>query len=259
MVVSVVDKKQMRQSFGQASQSYDGMATLQRQVGRELINKVSLANDALVLDVGCGTGFFTQQLHEVACLENILALDIALPMLLKTRQRIECGKICADAEQLPFIDNSISGVVSNLALQWCTNLELMFADVKRVLGANGQFVFSTFGASALHELKAAWAVVDDYPHVNEFCSLAEIGAKLQAAGFADVQLEKQTYYRKYASVIELMRELKGIGAHNVSYQRNKALTGKGKIQAMCAAYPVDEDGRITASFEIIYVQVKNEG
>jgi len=262
MVVSVVDKKQMRQSFGQASQSYDGMATLQRQVGRELINKVSLSDNALVLDVGCGTGFFTQQLREVAGLGNILALDIALPMLLQAQQRVGCAKvplICADAEQLPFIDNCVTGIVSNLALQWCANLDVMFADVKRVLQPKGRFVFSTFGVSALHELKAAWAEVDDYPHVNEFCSLAEVSAKLQAAGFVDVRLEKRIYQSKYASVIELMRELKGIGAHNVSYQRNKALTSKGQIQAMCAAYPVDADGQITASFEIIYVQVRNEG
>ncbi|MCF7969844.1 MAG: malonyl-ACP O-methyltransferase BioC [Methylococcaceae bacterium] len=260
-MISVLDKKQIQQSFGYASQSYDGMATLQRRVGRQLINKVSLANDALVLDVGCGTGFFTQQLREVAGLENILALDIALPMLLKAQQRVAANVplICADAEQLPFIDHCVAGVVSNLALQWCANLDVMFVDVKRVLQSKGQFVFSTFGASALHELKTAWAVVDDYPHVNEFFSLAEIGAKLQAAGFVDVQLERRIYRNKYASVIELMRELKGIGAHNVSHQRNKALTSKGQIQAMCAAYPVDTDGQITASFEIIYVQVRNKG
>jgi len=262
MAVSVLDKKQMRQSFGRASQSYDGMAILQRQVGRELVNKVSLANDALVLDVGCGTGFFTRQLREVAGLENILALDIALPMLLKTRQRAECANvplICADAEQLPLIDRCVAGVVSNLALQWCANLEAMFADIKQVLQSEGQFVFSTFGTSALHELKTAWAVVDDYPHVNEFCVMEEIGEKLQAAGFIDVCLERRIYQSKYANVIELMRELKGIGAHNVSYQRNKALTSKGQIQAMCAAYPVDADGQITASFEIIYVQARNKG
>ena len=54
-----------------------------------------------------------------------------------------------------------------------------------------------------------------------------------------------------------MYELKGIGAHNVSQARNKQLTTKGQLQALLAAYPKDKDGKITASYEIIYVQASS--
>ncbi|NOQ13476.1 MAG: malonyl-ACP O-methyltransferase BioC [Methyloprofundus sp.] len=254
-----LDKRQIRQSFANAAQSYDAMAALQRQVGRELISKVALPREALVVDVGCGTGFFTQQLRDRALLKNIVALDIAMPMLLKTRQRLGDGAVpllCADAEQLPIASHCIDGLVSNLALQWCLGIDAMFADVHRVLRANGAFVFSTFGESALCELKAAWAEVDDYPHVNEFCSLSAIRQQLQVAGFVDAQLESWVYKVKYNSVIELMRELKGIGAHNVSQARNRHLTTKGQLQALLSAYPLDKDGKISASYEIIYVQAR---
>ncbi|GAW85967.1 malonyl-CoA O-methyltransferase [Bathymodiolus platifrons methanotrophic gill symbiont] len=257
-----LDKRQIRQSFANAAQSYDAMATLQRKVGHELIAKLAMPHEAMVVDVGCGTGFFTQQLRDRALLENILALDVAMPMLLKARQRLDdisIPLVCADAEQLPFASHSIDGLVSNLALQWCQGLGEMFADVFRVLRANGSFVFSTFGESALCELKAAWAAVDDYPHVNDFCNLSLIKQHLQAAGFVDVQLESRVYQIKYNDVIELMRELKGIGAHNVSQARNKTLTTKGQLQVLVAAYPKDDDGKITASYEIIYVQAKVGG
>ncbi len=255
-----LDKKHIRQSFANAAQSYDAMATLQRQVGRELITRVDMQYESLVVDVGCGTGFFTQQLRDKALLNNIVALDIAIPMLLETRQRLSHSGLpllCADAEQLPFANHCIDGLVSNLALQWCLGINDMFADVRRVLRAKGQFVFSTFGEDALCELKAAWAEVDDYPHVNDFCSLLIIKQQLLAAGFVDVCLERHIYQIKYNSVIELMRELKGIGAHNVSQARNKQLTTKGHLQALLAAYPIDTDGKITASYEIIYVQAKS--
>ncbi|NOQ65101.1 MAG: methyltransferase domain-containing protein, partial [Methyloprofundus sp.] len=212
MAALILDKQQIRQSFANASQSYDAMASLQRKVGRELLTKVSLTPDALVLDIGCGTGFFTEQLKERALLKNIIALDIALPMLLKTQQRLADNRValvCADAEQLPFATQSMDGLVSNLALQWCLGIEELFADVQRILRKEGQFVFSTFGSSALCELKAAWAEVDDSPHVNEFCHLETLQQKLIAAGFSNIQLESKTYQRKYANVIELMRELKG--------------------------------------------------
>ncbi len=52
MANAVLDKRQVRQSFANAAQSYDAMAVLQRQVGRELISRVSLPYDALVVDVG---------------------------------------------------------------------------------------------------------------------------------------------------------------------------------------------------------------
>ena len=259
MASFVLDKAQIRRSFANASQSYDAMASLQRRVGRELISKVALRREALVLDVGCGTGYFTQQLRDRTLLNNVIALDIALPMLLKTRQRFSGGAVpllCADAEQLPIANNCIDGLVSNLALQWCLGLDQLLVDVQRVLRANGQFVFSTFGERALGELKAAWAEVDDYPHVNEFCSLSELERLLKKAGFVNVQVESKLYQVKYNSVIELMRELKGIGAHNVNQSRNKKLTTKGQLQALLSAYPIDKDGRITASYEIIYVQAR---
>lgn len=260
MVGIALDKRQIRQSFANAAQSYDAMSSLQRQVGRELIGRVDLPHEALVVDVGCGTGFFTQQLWDRALLKNIVALDIALPMLLKARQRL-CGRkaplICADAEQLPFLNHCLDGLVSNLALQWCLGLDAMFVDVRRVLRTNGQFVFSTFGESALYELKTAWAAVDDYPHVNEFCSLSDIRQQLRTAGFVGVQLESKIYQIKYAGVIDLMRELKGIGAHNVSQARNKQLTTKGQLQKLIDAYPKDQQGQITASYEIIYVQARS--
>jgi len=259
MISIALDKRQIRKSFENAAQNYDAMATLQRQVGCELSEQLIIPHDARVLDVGCGTGFFTQQLIDNMRLRNVFALDIAMPMLLKTQQRLadrHISLLCADAEQLPFAAHSLDGVVSNLALQWCLGLDDMIADVSRVLRPNGRFVFSTFGVSALCELKAAWAEVDDFPHVNDFCSSAEIRQYMQSAGFVDIRIESKVYQLKYNGVIELMRELKGIGAHNVSQARNKRLTTKGQLQSLLAAYPIDKDGKITASYEIIYVQAK---
>jgi malonyl-CoA O-methyltransferase len=260
MTTVALDKKQIRQSFANAAQSYDAMATLQRQVGRELIARLSLPHESLVLDVGCGTGFFTQQLRDRALLKNIVALDIAMPMLEKTRQRLNDNFVpllCADVEQLPLANSSVDALASNLALQWCSDLGALFAGVQRVLRADGLFAFSTFGESALCELKSAWAEVDDYPHVNDFSSLLEIKQRMIAAGFVDVQLERRIYQVKYTSVIELMRELKGIGAHNVSQGRNKQLTSKGHLQSLLAAYPASADGKIIASYEVIYVLAKS--
>jgi malonyl-CoA O-methyltransferase len=57
----------------------------------------------------------------------------------------------------------------------------------------------------------------------------------------------------YATVGELMQDLKFLGAHNVTRDRARGLTGKGRMQAMRAAYErFRRDGRLPASYEVVY-------
>jgi len=258
--MSVLDKTQISRSFGNASQSYDDMAALQRKVGNELVRYLDNENhQERILDIGCGTGFFTEKIINALPDAELLALDIALPMLLKTQQRLTCEAInlvCADAEQLPFIDNSFQQVVSNLALQWCYDLSPLFKGLHDVLKPSGVLIFSTFGEQALCELKSAWSKVDNFPHVNDFCNADELQQALYAAGFIEVNIVKKTYQHEYASVIALMKELKGIGAHNTHQQRNRHLTSKGQLKTLLSAYPQTRQGTIKASFEILYVQAR---
>jgi malonyl-CoA O-methyltransferase len=53
---------------------------------------------------------------------------------------------------------SVDLAVSNLMLQWC-DLDLAFAEIRRVLKPDGFVSFTTFGPDTLRELRAAWAAV----------------------------------------------------------------------------------------------------
>ncbi|MDC9729294.1 MAG: malonyl-ACP O-methyltransferase BioC [Methyloprofundus sp.] len=255
-MTALLDKQRVRASFAKASASYDEMATLQRKVGRQLFACIPSQENSKILDLGCGTGFFTQLVAAANQDADVYALDLALSMLGKTKSRENCcdvSLVCADAEQLPFVDNSMQLLSSNLALQWCQNLGLLFTGVHRVLENQGSFVFSTFGPNALNELKSAWAKVDAYPHVNDFCSEKVLRYALEEAGFCDIQIKSETYESKYKTVLDLMRELKGIGARNANLARKKTLTSKGDLLRLQDAYSEDAVSGIKASFEILYV------
>lgn len=256
-----LDKTKIRGSFAQAATTYDAAADLQKRVGQSLLTQILARNlSGVVLDVGCGTGFLINGLAELADCEQIIGLDIALPMLQKTRQKItadKLGLLCADAEFLPLSAQTVDCIVSNLALQWCENLEGVFADFKRVLKPDGQLSFSTFGGQTLQELKNAWATVDTYSHVNHFYNVDEISNFLQQAGFQQIRIESHCYLPHYPSVFALMRELKAIGAHNITRGRRKTITGKATLYAMISEYEgLRSEGLIPATFEIITVTAR---
>lgn len=255
----LLDKRKVRQSFAAAAAGYDKLASLQRQVGWDLLRRFPLSGqEQVILDLGCGTGFLTRQLAADSSGQQLLALDIALPMLAASRRNypaMSAQYVCGDAEKLPFADNSIDRIYSNLALQWTQDLSATLAAFQRVLKNRGSLVFATFGPQTLVELKAAWAAVDDYAHVNEFHAGAEIALFLQQAGFGGINVTSALYRSEYPDVENLMRELKGIGAHNVNRRRNPRPTTKTQLQQMINHYARQGAG-IVASYEIIFVQAE---
>ena len=191
---------------------------------------------------------------------EVIALDMALPMLRVAKARAGWWKpfrrVCGDARALPIADQSVDLIFSSLCLQWCEDLNPVFAEFRRVLRPGGWLFFSTFGPDTLTELRQSFAAVDDAPHVNIFIDMHDVGDRLLAAGFRDPMLDVEHFTLAYSDPRVLMRELKGIGAGNADQARARGLTGKRKILAMLAAYERfrDRDGRVPATYEVVYAQ-----
>jgi malonyl-CoA O-methyltransferase len=259
MILDKTKINKIKQSFAAASVTYDNVAGLQRTVGKELLRSIDATKlTGTLLDLGCGTGFLTGELLAHSNHESTIALDIALSML-QTMQSKLAGKrnilyVCADAEHLPLAGQSIDSVVSNLALQWCSNLDAVLTGIRRTLKPEGKLVFSTFGPQTLRELKSAWAAVDHYSHVNDFYSETQLKQFLQQAGFKNSQIKSKLYISRYDSVLTLMQELKHLGAQHVIAGRNKRITTKKAMQQMMAAYEKHRvEDLIPAAFEVIIV------
>lgn len=260
----MLTKIKVKQSFAKAATAYDSVALLQRNVGGELLQLVKRNGQVdTVVDLGCGTGFLVHKLsaQKNFTAQQIIALDIALPMLKTARNKLQnnhsVSYLCADAEDLPIQSHSVDLVASNLSLQWCVNLEKAFHEVKRILKPKSQFIFSTFGTHTLCELKSAWKEVDEYNHVNSFYSTKQLADFLHEVGFSQVELNTKPYISIYESVWDLMSELKQLGAHTVMEGCNKHLTTKAQMQRMICAYQKqDENGLVPATFEVITASAK---
>lgn len=253
------DKTGMRRNFDAAADNYDQVAVLQQTVGERLLERLDAIklDPGRILDLGSGTGRLSRQLAGRYKAARILQVDLALNMLLKSRQlsrRLNRQHLlCADAENLPLAENSMGFAFSNLTFQWISGLDEAFAEIYRALHPGGLLLFSTFGPDSLLELRDSWARVDGYVHVNAFTDMHDVGDALVRAGFADPVMETERFTLVYDSGRTLMRELKMLGAGNVNAGRRRSLTGKNTVRAMLAEYTDRHgDGGAPATFEVIY-------
>jgi malonyl-CoA O-methyltransferase len=257
---SHIDKRQLRRAFEKAAQAYDSAAVLQHEVGRRMLERLSLIKKKpqVILDLGAGTGHATKALLKRHRHSTVIAVDIAPAMLKKASQR--CGVfrrpalICADIEALPIHDASADLIYSNLTLQWCNDINKTFQEFRRVTKAGGLLMFTTFGPDTLKELRASWASVDNNFHVHAFLDMHDLGDTLVRAGYADPVLDMEMLTMTYRDVTLLMQDLKLIGAQNKSWGRPRGLTSKTNFKRFLKAYEAyrTPDGLYPASYEVVY-------
>ncbi|NOX43304.1 MAG: malonyl-ACP O-methyltransferase BioC [Gammaproteobacteria bacterium] len=252
-----LDKSLVRSSFNNAAKSYEEVAILQREIGQRLLQRLELINiqPQRVIDIGAGIGTQSKLLAQYYKNAKIIALDLSINMLQhgKDRTNTKHHYVCGDAECLPFANESLDLIFSNLTLQWCNNLDHTFFELQRILKPGGLLIFSTLGPDTLHELRSSWKTVDDYNHVNAFMDMHDIGDAMIRFQLADPVMDVENIKMTYQDVYRLMKDLKSLGAHNVTAGRPSGLTTKSRIQKMQTAYEqYRQAGVLPATYEIVY-------
>ncbi len=254
-------KQAVAQSFSRAASTYDSVADLQRKVGENLLNQLPETPGAIILDLGCGTGFFVPHLQQKVVDGFVAGVDIAEGMAhFAVNKNDDFSAVCGDAEDLPFLEESIDVVFSSLAIQWCENINALFTEMYRVLKPGGRFIFSTLGPNTLCELRQAWEQVDNYTHVNQFADKHVVEQAVSHAGFIEndqgnaAWLKEESMTLEYQTLKQLTAELKSLGAHNVNKGRPVGLMGKKRLQQFIEGYELqrNKNGKLPASYQVWY-------
>lgn len=263
---SFVEHAQVGRRFGRAAVAYREHDFLVREIDRRMHERLDYVRiePKRILDLGCSVGGSLAALAARYPQAQWLGLDLALPMLAqiddrrsgwqrllglgKSRQPL---KLAADATQLPLAARSVDLVWSNLLLHWLDNPLPALAEAQRVLDVGGLLMFSTLGPDTLHELRSAFA--DGYAHTQRFADMHDLGDMLVACGFADPVMDMEVIRLTYDDFDRMLAELRDAGSACALKMRRHGLTGRGRWQAVRAAYErLREDGKLPATFEVVY-------
>ncbi|HYM55969.1 MAG TPA: class I SAM-dependent methyltransferase, partial [Solirubrobacteraceae bacterium] len=68
--------------------SYDRISGVMEALGRDVLGRLDLAGDEVVLDAGCGSGRITQALLERLPRGRVIAVDASASMVAAARRRL---------------------------------------------------------------------------------------------------------------------------------------------------------------------------
>jgi ubiquinone/menaquinone biosynthesis C-methylase UbiE len=169
---------------------------------RHVASRVAVLHPATILETAAGTGIATRAIHEALPEAEIVATDINPAVVDFAAQTFQSHHVtfqAADAQQLPFTDESFDLVLCLFGIMFFPDKVRANAEARRVLRPRGQYVLVTFNRLDLNPVpKAAGEAVaklfSDDPRYMErgpfsYTEAELVEQDLRSAGFQKIEVD----------------------------------------------------------------------
>ena len=243
-------QRRVARAFSRAAPRYRELARAQMAMAETLWPHLP-DHAERILDLGCGPGDLTRGVAQRYPDASVLGLDLSAAMLAQARQTLvqqtltqqtptqqtptrpaqdhrgteprrqeasphpratACAWVCADAQALPLADASLDLAISNLAIQWCPDLEQVLAELHRVLAPGGRAVLNTLLPGTLAEIGQVWRQPGKASGVLDFASLDDHRCAVLSRPWAATAFEQRAERFYYPDLDAVMASVKGVGA-----------------------------------------------
>jgi trans-aconitate 2-methyltransferase len=192
--------------------SYDRISATMEALGLDVLARLQLNGDEVVLDAGCGSGRVTQALIERLPRGHVIAVDESASMVNAARKRL--GALAMDpgsrdlggeglvelrvADLLELeLEAPVDAILSTATFHWIIDHERLFTRLRTALRPGGQLQAQCGGEGNIDVLRAkANAVLTNEPYAEHFVDWhapwnyagpTQTRERLLAAGFSAAQ------------------------------------------------------------------------
>jgi trans-aconitate methyltransferase len=229
--------------------AYHKVSAPQTSWGHKVLSRLEVRGDELAIDAGCGSGKLTAALIERLPRGGVIALDRSWNMLLTARTNLRPAfasrvhYVHASLPDLP-VANALDLVFSTATFHWIKDHPALFAGVFGALRSGGRLHAQCGGGPNLrraHELaetimhaKPFASYFTDWPGPWEFANAAVTAARLEAAGFVDVDtsleeapttLASEADYREFVTTVIYHPHLERLPAAELRHAFIDRVTG----------------------------------
>lgn len=246
-----MSRTEVIEAFGQA-EGYQQHAKVQRQVAQTLADMLPpLAQPPRVLELGCGTGFLSQQLLARWPDGCFICSDIAQPMV--ERCQAQLGKranilyAVLDGEQPAAIAPGLDLIAASMVFQWFVKPLDTLATLHNLLAPGGCLAFATLGPATFLEWQAGCIALGMASGLPDYPTAATWQQAWPTPTMTPLREERITLH--YPSGLAFLRALRAIGAHQpaLGYHPQPA----GSLRRLLRH--LEQGGRgVTMTYQVFY-------
>lgn len=167
-----------------------------------------------------------------------------------------------EAETLSVAAGDADLAVSLLDLHQFNDVPGALIQIRRALRPDGLFLACVPSSGTLEELRASLVDAETRlrggvaPRILPFMDVRDAGALLQRAGFALPVADHDSVIVRYATALDLMRDLRAMGATNTMSGRPREMAQRALLMETAGTYAerfADADGRVRATFAFVWM------
>ena len=212
-----MNKKLITRCFAKAVDSYEGEATVQRQIAVRMISLLEAfvrpGHCRRILEIGCGTGVFSRMLIDCLRPEEMTLNDLCSEMYDRLKDIVGARVVFepGDAEIYPF-GGGYDLVASCSAVQWFGDTDAFFSRTGRLLTAEGILAFSTFGTDNMTEVASLTGKSLSYLSLRELTDML-------SGRYEILHASEEKILKKFENPKEVLYHLKRTGVTGFNRQK----------------------------------------
>ena len=239
----MIDKKLVHTRFAKNLKNYNNNAKIQKRMSERLVYFIQNKEPQSILEIGCGTGFLTEQIVNCCNFSSYKAIDIVKECE-EYIEQINSNIIFIPLDIEEYLKNTTETfdlIVSNASLQWVENFEGVINSLKKLLNPNGELIFSTFGNENFREIYHVIGTSLNYYSISELNQM-----------FPNSIIEPEIHIMAFESPKDVLKHLQltGVnGVENQSWTKKDLVKFENGYKNLCCRRP-------TLTYNPIYIRIK---